>query len=91
MALRNSDPQLLRRGCTDPHCELTAVGCPRCDAAYNKILAGGPQSEQSKRSKRDRIERLRVRLQKQADENYPTQRGIISVIKGILDLLEDEL
>lgn len=49
------------------------------------------RSDHSDRSKAERIERLRRRLQKQADENYPSQRDIIAVIQGILDLLADEL
>lgn len=40
----------------------------------------------SDRDKRDRIERLRRRL-----ENADTARKLTDVVKGILDLLEDEL
>lgn len=42
------------------------------------------------RSKRDRIERLRSRLRE--EENYVTDnKRVVAVIKGILDLLSDEL
>lgn len=44
-----------------------------------------PQPEQPQRSKRDRIERLRRRLVKASAEQ------LRDIIKGVLDLLEDEL
>lgn len=45
--------------------------------------------QQPPRTKRDRIERLRRRLA--AIEASGDRQPLISVIKGMLDLLEDEL
>lgn len=45
------------------------------------------ESVPSKRTKRERIERLRRRL---ADID-PTDDALVSILKGVLDLLEDEL
>jgi hypothetical protein len=44
------------------------------------------QEEDRQRANRDRIERLRKRLEKAA-----SFRELIATLKGILDLLEDEL
>lgn len=44
-------------------------------------------AEQPRRSKRDRIERLRKRLERACEQ----PAGLVIVLKGILDLLADEL
>lgn len=49
-----------------------------------------PRSDHSDRDKRDRIERLRRRLD-QVQTASVEGAQLVSVIKGILDLLEDEL
>lgn len=49
------------------------------------------QEEDRARAKRDRIERLRKRLEQVKRSHGDGVNPLISVIKGILDLLEDEL
>lgn len=49
------------------------------------------QETDKQRDKRDRIERLRRRLE-QTVQNLPgPARPLVAVIKGVLDLLDDEL
>lgn len=50
----------------------------------------GPDVQRAKRSRGDRIARLRRRLQ-QVPEGNPATEGLLDIIKGMLDLLEDEL
>lgn len=49
-----------------------------------------PRSDHSDRTKAERIERLRERL-RVVENSDAAPRGLVNVIKGVLDLLSDEL
>lgn len=49
------------------------------------------RSDHSDRDKRDRIERLRKRLQDIRLANDEASQVLVGVLRGILDLLADEL
>lgn len=50
-----------------------------------------PVHPEQERTKRDRIERLRTRLAKVRTNPMGATDAMVDIIKGILDLLEDEL
>lgn len=47
------------------------------------------QDDDKQRTKRDRIERLRQRVRKMSQDN--PSNPLVPILKGILDLLADEL
>ena len=50
-----------------------------------------PRSDHSDRDKRDRIERLRKRLEAVKETSTNTDPRLIGLLQGLLDLLADEL